>query len=190
MRNYIIISKEQAEAVRGRHGKYSALEPVEFPDGKFAIPERCIDDPEFADIKVILQKYQKEEIVQDIIDLEAEKSIAVGKDKYYLSREYWVVKSLKDSSLILAADSNLTEMKDTFLVRRDIATSVDSEKLVGDKLSFTRGFELLTNQNVSYAKAAYEMATIKTKGFFGRLWDKIKNWFIKLFKNKRVSCAE
>ncbi len=69
MRNYIIISKKQADKVRGRHGKYSALEPVEFPDGRYGIPARCIDDPEFADIKKTLEEYQRGE-VQEIVDLQ------------------------------------------------------------------------------------------------------------------------
>lgn len=69
MRHYIIISKKQAEAVRGRHGKYSALEPVEFPDGRYGIPARLINNPEFADIKKTLEEYAKGE-VQEIVDLQ------------------------------------------------------------------------------------------------------------------------
>jgi hypothetical protein len=69
MRNYIIISKKQADAVRGRHGKYSALEPVEFPDGRYGIPARLINNPEFAGIKKTLEEYAKGE-VQEIVDLQ------------------------------------------------------------------------------------------------------------------------
>lgn len=69
MRNYIIISKKQADAVRGRHGKYSALEPVEFPDGRYGIPARVINDPEFAGIKKTLEEYARGE-VQEIVDLQ------------------------------------------------------------------------------------------------------------------------
>jgi len=126
MRNYIIISKEQADAVRGRHGKYSALEPVEFPDGKFAIPERCIDDPEFADIKVTLQKYQKEGIVQDIEDLnEKSERITIEENKYYLSKDYWVVKSLISTTMELKELPDIKELNEIFLIRKDITTSVN-----------------------------------------------------------------
>ena len=72
MRNYIIISKKQADAVRGRHGKYSALEPVEFPDGRYGIPARVINNPEFVDIKKTLEEYAKRE-VQEIKDLRIKK---------------------------------------------------------------------------------------------------------------------
>lgn len=97
MRNYIIISKEQADAVRGKHGKYSALEPVLFPDGKYAIPEKVLDDPEFADILPILKKYQEEEEIQDIQDIPKEGEIKKG--RYYLSKEYWVIKSKVDNKI-------------------------------------------------------------------------------------------
>ncbi len=72
MRNYIIISKKQADKVRGRHGKYSALEPVEFPDGRYGVPARVINDPEFVGIKKTLEEYQKGE-VQEIRDLREKK---------------------------------------------------------------------------------------------------------------------
>jgi len=128
MRNYIIISKEQAEAVRGRHGKYSALEPVEFPDGKFAVPERCIDDPEFADIRETLQKYRKEEIIQDITDLnETSKSTKIEKDKYYLSKDYWVVKGLKTATIDMSKVAKITDLKDTILVGKDVETLINGE---------------------------------------------------------------
>ncbi len=95
MRNYIIISKKQADKVRGRHGKYSALEPVEFPDGRYGIPARCIDDPEFADIKETLEEYQKGE-VQEIKDLRTRKeNIKIEAGVSYLYENY-VIQSDKD----------------------------------------------------------------------------------------------
>lgn len=116
MRNYIIISKEQADAIRGRHGKYSALEPVEFPDGNWAIPERIIDDPEFDDIKDTLKKYQKECKIQDIEDLPEEGEIK--KDKFYLSKDYWVVKA--KATKVIKKEDKLTD-KD-LMIREDFKT--------------------------------------------------------------------
>lgn len=71
MRNYIIITKEQAEQIRGRHGKYSAIEPVPSPDGNFLIPERCLADPDLKDIKDKIQSLIQptKANVQDIEDL-------------------------------------------------------------------------------------------------------------------------
>ena len=116
MRNYIIISKEQAEKIRGRHGKYSALEPVEFPDGMFGIPERLIDDPEFEDIKDTLKQYQKECKVQDIEDLKEEEGRDIEENKYYLSKDYWVVKSTATKRIIKGI--NLVNDKD-LMIRAD-----------------------------------------------------------------------
>lgn len=127
MRNYIIISKEQADKVRGRHGKYSALEPVEFPDGMFGIPERVINDPEYDDIKDTLKQYQKECKVQDIEDLDEEKGKAIEKGKYYLSKEYWVVKAKVTKSCKLQKRARLSASSD-FIVKKEIAAFVDAEK--------------------------------------------------------------
>ena len=71
MRNYIIITKAQADSIRGRHGRYSAIEPVELPDGNFMVPERCIDDPDLKEVKSKLQEYVKpsKTNIQDIRDL-------------------------------------------------------------------------------------------------------------------------
>lgn len=102
MRNYIIISKEQADRVRGRHGKYSALVPVQFPDGTFGIPERVLDDKEFSDIHDILKKYREHCEIQDIKDLPEEGEIERG--KFYLSKHYGVVKVLETKRLVKGID--------------------------------------------------------------------------------------
>ena len=84
MRNYIIITKEQAEQIRGRHGRYSAIEPVPSPDGNYLIPERCLDDPDLQDIKAKIEEAIEPDRknVQDIEDLPAVGQPIV-KDKIY-----------------------------------------------------------------------------------------------------------
>ena len=84
MRNYIIITKEQAEQIRGRHGRYSAIEPVPSPDGNYLIPERCLDDPDLSDIKNTIEDMIQpaDANVQDIEDL-PEVGLPVAKDKIY-----------------------------------------------------------------------------------------------------------
>ena len=124
MRNYIIISKEQADKIRGRHGKYSALEPIEFPDGNFAIPERLLDDPEFDDIKDTLKKYQKECKVQDIEDLDEENGKNIEKDKYYLSKDYWVVKAKMTKNFKLQKEAKLSSCSE-FLIKKEIVDLID-----------------------------------------------------------------
>ena len=84
MRNYIIITKEQAEQIRGRHGKYSAIEPVPSPDGNYLVPERCLSDPDLKDIKATIQGYvaPDKKNIQDIEDL-PEIGQPVVKDRIY-----------------------------------------------------------------------------------------------------------
>ena len=55
MEEYLIITKEQADAVRGRYGSYSAIEPIALPDGKFFVPERCMVDSDLQDALSTLQ---------------------------------------------------------------------------------------------------------------------------------------
>jgi hypothetical protein len=177
MRNYIIISKEQAEKIRGRHGKYSALEPVEFPDGMFGIPERVINDPEYDDIKDTLKQYQKECKVQDIEDLDEEKGKNIEKDKYYLSKDYWVVKSLKAESFKADSKVRLTALKDTFAIKQDIATLVDAEKDAKEPLTP----KMLTLFNYSKPVTNFRGEKVGrwslVKDLLKELWRRIKNLF-------------
>jgi hypothetical protein len=64
----VYLNKEQAEKVRGRHGIYSALEPILCSDGSFILPVEVLKDPEhqevfkdlgeckYADIDVIIEQ--------------------------------------------------------------------------------------------------------------------------------------
>jgi hypothetical protein len=36
----IYLTKEQADKVKGRHGKFSALDPIELMDGGYGLPPR------------------------------------------------------------------------------------------------------------------------------------------------------
>lgn len=108
MRNYIIISKKQADKVRGRHGKYSALEPVEFPDGRYGIPARVINDPEFAGIKKTLEEYAKGE-VQEIVDLQKKVEEFHLEQGIYLFRDKVI--TVEKSLTIRAEDINEKESR-------------------------------------------------------------------------------
>ncbi|HUX56347.1 MAG TPA: hypothetical protein VMV77_05205 [Bacteroidales bacterium] len=119
MRNYIIITKEQADEIRGRHGRYSAIEPVELPDGNFMVPERCIDDPDLKEVKSKLQEYVKPSRanVQDIRNLpkvgEPIKQGAIYKCVPDKEDEYsGLVIAVKDSTMI---DCKPDKRSDLFL---------------------------------------------------------------------------
>jgi hypothetical protein len=74
--NHIIITPAQAELIRGKHGKYSAIEPVPTPDGNFIIPEVCLNDPDLASIKAQIEAMRGNE--QDIKQI-SEAVAEVGK---------------------------------------------------------------------------------------------------------------
>lgn len=69
MNKHIIITPEQAEQIKGKYGKYSAIEPVPTPDGNYIIPENCLNDADLAAIKATLQALVTVDNVQDIVDL-------------------------------------------------------------------------------------------------------------------------
>ncbi len=57
----IILTSEQAGQVKGRHGKYSALEPIELIDGRSGLPVDVLQDPDLAEVKDFLSSLPIEE---------------------------------------------------------------------------------------------------------------------------------
>lgn len=49
MANHLIITEEQANVIRGNYGLFSSIDPQPLPDGKYFVPERCMEDPDLAD---------------------------------------------------------------------------------------------------------------------------------------------
>lgn len=46
----IYLTQEQADKVRGRHGKYSALDPIMADNGMFILPVEVLNDPEHKEV--------------------------------------------------------------------------------------------------------------------------------------------
>ena len=66
----IILTPEQASQVRGRHGKYSALDPIEADNGMFILPVDVLEDPEHREVLSDLGACKFAEInVSDVIDV-------------------------------------------------------------------------------------------------------------------------
>ena len=86
MNTHIIITKEQADQIKGRHGIYSAIEPVPTPDGMFIVPERCLEDPDLSSVKTDLEQIHEVSEVQEITDLPAVGE-EVLKDRLYTYSE-------------------------------------------------------------------------------------------------------
>ena len=81
--NHIILTKDQADQIKGKYGLYSEIIPIETPDGNYIVPEKCLSDPDLKDAKKKLEEIQKVASVQNITDMEVGKQ--VEKDKYYIS---------------------------------------------------------------------------------------------------------
>ena len=50
MDDHIILTKEEADALRGPTGAYAALRPVELKDGTFILPAAVLTDPAHAKV--------------------------------------------------------------------------------------------------------------------------------------------
>jgi hypothetical protein len=62
----ILLTKEQADKVRGRHGVYSALDPIPIKDGFFMLPVDVLKDPEHREVLEELIKCESAEIKKTI----------------------------------------------------------------------------------------------------------------------------
>ena len=93
--------------------------------------------------------------IQDIEDLNEEKGRTIEEGKYYLSKDYWVIKALQSKQIKLSADTKLTTMPEDFLIRNDFATMGDAE-------------------------IAKRVMLKRQRNIFVRIY----NWFINLFKVK------
>jgi len=72
----IYLTKEQADKVRGRHGRYSALEPILADDGNYILPLAVLKDPEHREVFADLGKckYANIDVIIEIDEKEPEKS--------------------------------------------------------------------------------------------------------------------
>ena len=114
----IILTKEQADKIRGNYGIYSALEPVALPDGLFMLPEDCLSDPDLKDAYKKLQEAKKLTGTKQILQLSKVKAVKAG--EYYLdditpakepeeeiNGDSGIVKCLKSSTKISLSDTKV-----------------------------------------------------------------------------------
>lgn len=105
---YLILTKEQADQVRGRHGLYSELQPVLLPDGKYALPEECKNDPDLAEVKGNLEVVTE---IKSILQLpEAGSNEPVYADTiYYYSDPDDIESAAQNSGMVICVqDHNRT----------------------------------------------------------------------------------
>jgi len=59
---YIILTKYQANKVKGEYGNYSALQPVLILSGEFILPIQVLKEYEFTDVWDYLRKLPQREV--------------------------------------------------------------------------------------------------------------------------------
>lgn len=95
--SHIIIDKAKADSIRGKCGKYSAIEPIALPDGNYIVPTACISDPDLVTVKTSLESM--DDVKQTIVDLtEVGQPVEAGKIYRYSNAE--------TSKLIIAVQSH------------------------------------------------------------------------------------
>jgi hypothetical protein len=69
MNRLIIITKAEADSIRGNYGRYSAIEPIAQPDGNYAIPEACKYDSDLYNVRLDLDIDAMSGNTQDVQNL-------------------------------------------------------------------------------------------------------------------------
>ncbi len=134
MSKYLIISKENAEIIKGRYGKYSNISPVPLPDGMFAVPESCLTDEDLVNVDKILLKMAVE---TKEIQFVTEDVKEVQKDMYYVIE----AKDDEDSEQIIKCVSTLDISKMDvktidYNTDRHFLTFNDKTSIIGKTLNF------------------------------------------------------
>jgi hypothetical protein len=84
--SHIIIDSTTANQLIGNYGNHSRIEPVATFDGKFIVPEKCLDDIDLASAREKLLQAQSTGITQNITELPAV-GVTVYQDSLYTSEE-------------------------------------------------------------------------------------------------------
>ena len=60
----IILTKEQADSVKGKYGKYDELQPIPITDGSFVLPHDVLYDEAFVSVKEQLSALPIREVLE------------------------------------------------------------------------------------------------------------------------------
>jgi hypothetical protein len=80
----IILTKQQADQIRGKHGIYSYIEPLFIPDGTYGLPEDCKDDIDLIEVKNELTTITN---IQTIRELPKQGQLCESGKIYYYNSE-------------------------------------------------------------------------------------------------------
>lgn len=63
---HIIISTTTANKIKGKYGKYSAIEPIALGDGKFIIPENILTDDDLQAVTGLIPESNPRKTIDEI----------------------------------------------------------------------------------------------------------------------------
>jgi len=61
----LILTKAQADGLRGKYGKYSELEPIPIKSDEYVLPSDVLNDDAFISVKHILLNLPKRIVAED-----------------------------------------------------------------------------------------------------------------------------
>ena len=75
---YIKLTKEQAEEIKGRHGNYSFIEPINY-NGSYLIPYEVLRDSDLIEVREKILSYNGE-IIEPIFTYEDKTPIVINEE--------------------------------------------------------------------------------------------------------------
>ena len=75
---YIKLTKEQAEEIRGRYGRYSEIQPIEY-NGSYLIPYEVLSDSDLIEVREKILSYNGE-IIEQIFTYEDKTPIVINEE--------------------------------------------------------------------------------------------------------------
>lgn len=137
MNEHIILSKVQADSIKGKHGKYSALDPMFTPDGLYIIPERCLNDADLAAVKSSLQALVTAQNVLPIVDLPAlGQPCIAGRYYNYASENSQLVKCVQSHNRTEHAVETIPALFSFFRPDTGNLIWIENEYIALDKMRF------------------------------------------------------
>lgn len=75
---YISLTKSQADDIRGRHGRYSEIQPIEYK-GSYLIPYEVLSDSDLIEVREKIVSYNGE-IIEPIFTYEDKAPIVINEE--------------------------------------------------------------------------------------------------------------
>lgn len=68
--DFIVLTKEEAEGVKGLYGVYSEINPIHIKDDKFILPAKVLEDADLKDLKIKVKDKEKRKVKKNELIIE------------------------------------------------------------------------------------------------------------------------